>query len=46
MAQLGALGLLQLARPVRYGGSDISTVTILRIGRAIASGDASVAWVY
>jgi alkylation response protein AidB-like acyl-CoA dehydrogenase len=46
MADLGARGLLQLARPARYGGRDMSMATILRIGRALGSGDSSVAWVY
>jgi 3-hydroxy-9,10-secoandrosta-1,3,5(10)-triene-9,17-dione monooxygenase len=46
MEELGALGLLQLARPARYGGADVSMDTIFRIGRTIATGDASVAWVY
>jgi 3-hydroxy-9,10-secoandrosta-1,3,5(10)-triene-9,17-dione monooxygenase len=46
MAEMGRLGLLQLARPSRYGGRDLGMDSILRIGRAIASGDGSVAWVY
>jgi alkylation response protein AidB-like acyl-CoA dehydrogenase len=46
MIDLDARGLLQLARPACYGGRDMSMATILRIGRALGSGDASVAWVY
>jgi 3-hydroxy-9,10-secoandrosta-1,3,5(10)-triene-9,17-dione monooxygenase len=46
MADIGRLGLLQLARPARYGGRDLGMDSIFRIGRAIASGDGSVAWVY
>lgn len=46
MAELGRLGLLQLGRPARYGGRDIGMDAIFRIGRALASGDGSVAWVY
>lgn len=46
MVDLGQLGLLQLARPARYGGPDLGMDTVFRIGRAIASGDGSVGWVY
>lgn len=46
MDGLQELGLLHLARPARYGGPDVSMDTIFRIGRAIAAGDGSVAWVY
>lgn len=46
MATLADHGLLQLARPARYGGCDLGMDTIFRIGRTIAAGDASVAWVY
>jgi 3-hydroxy-9,10-secoandrosta-1,3,5(10)-triene-9,17-dione monooxygenase len=46
MDELAAFGLLQLARPARYGGPDVSMDTIFRVGRALATGDASVAWVY
>lgn len=46
MSELRELGLSQLARPARYGGPDLGMDTIFRIGRTIATGDASVAWVY
>ena len=46
MHQLAQLGLLQLARPARYGGRDLPMNTIFKIGTALAAGDASVAWVY
>ena len=46
MDELAELGLLQLARPARYGGPDVGMDTIFRAGRALATGDASVAWVY
>src|SRR5271155_2332854 len=46
MDDLQQLGLMQLGRPAAYGGRDMRMDTIFRIGTALASGDASTAWVY
>src|SRR5262249_23600450 len=46
MEELRRLELLHLIRPIAYGGRDVGMDVVLRIGRELATGDASTAWVY
>jgi alkylation response protein AidB-like acyl-CoA dehydrogenase len=39
-------GLMELVRPARFGGPEHGFDTLYRIGRELAKGDGSTAWVY
>lgn len=46
MQILADAGLMQLARPKLYGGPELDVGLIFEIGRVLAEGDGSTAWVY
>jgi 3-hydroxy-9,10-secoandrosta-1,3,5(10)-triene-9,17-dione monooxygenase len=46
MSKLDAAGLMGLARPKIYGGPEMDMGLIFEIGRVLAEGDGSTAWVY
>ena len=46
IAMLDEAGLMSLARPAMYGGSEMDVGLIFEIGRILAEGDGSTAWVY
>jgi len=46
MGLLAEAGLMQLCRPARYGGPEMSPASVFQVARILAEGDGSSAWVY
>lgn len=46
MDLLSKAGLMQLLRPAKYGGAEVSPDVVFHIARELAKGDGSTAWVY